>query len=351
MTLLIFFVLLALCVSFACSIMEAVLLSVTPAYVAAAQQTPHGKRLQRLKRDVNRPLAAILSLNTMANTVGAAGAGAQAATVFGDAYIGVFSGVLTLLILVLSEVIPKSVGARYWRELAPFVSRVLGPMIWILWPLVKMSELLTRRLSRGAPGIGFQKDELAAMAEIGRQEGVITDGEIRILKNLLRFRTLRVSDIMTPRTVVFAFPDSLTVEEALDQGHLRYSRIPIYGNSLDDVTGYVLKDEILLHVSEDRLAVRLREIQRKFTAVPESMSVPLLFEALLESREHIALVVDEYGGTDGVVTIEDVIETLLGLEIVDEADVAQDMQELARQQWRKRARALGIQVDELDKGK
>lgn len=350
MTLLLFYVLLALGVSFSCSIMEAVLLSVTPAYVAAAQQTIHGVRLQRLKSDIDRPLAAILSLNTIAHTVGAAGAGAQAAAVFGDAYIGVFSGVLTLLILVLSEVIPKSVGARYWRELAPFVSRVLGPLIWILWPLVKMSELMTRRLSRGAPGIGFQKDELAAMAEIGRQEGVISDGEIRILKNLLRFRSLRVSDIMTPRTVVFAFPDSLTVEEALDRGNLRYSRIPVYGNSLDDVTGYVLKDEVLQHVSEDKLTVRLREIQRKFTAVPESMSVPLLFEALLASREHIALVVDEYGGTDGVVTIEDVIETLLGLEIVDEADIAQDMQELARQQWRKRARALGIAVDELEKG-
>jgi CBS domain containing-hemolysin-like protein len=341
MTLLVLYVVVALAVSFACSIMEAVLLSVTPAYVAAAKGEA-GVRLRRLKLNVERPLSAILSLNTVAHTVGAAGAGAQAADVWGDTYVGVFSGVLTLLILVLTEILPKTLGTLYWRTLAPGVAAVLVPLIYVLWPLVAMSELITKRLSSGKVDKQFRKEELTALADIGRQEGALQEGEIRILKNLLRFRTLRATDIMTPRTVVMTLTETQTVAEALANGALPFSRVPVHDGNVDKITGYVLEDDVLQHSSEDHPTVLLRDLKRPIQVVPSSLSLPLLFETLLAKREHIAVVVDEYGGTAGVVTMEDVIETLLGLEIVDEGDVARDMQELAREQWRKRARAWGI---------
>lgn len=351
MTLLLIYVLFALGVSFACSIMEAVVLSVTPAYVAVWEKKAPavGARMRRLESNIDRPLAAVLSLNTIAHTGGAAGAGAQAANVYGDAIIGLFSAVLTLLILVLSEIIPKSLGARYWRDLAPAVTRVLEPLTWLLYPLVELSRLLTTLVSRSRAQPEFDRDELAALAEIGRREGVMGDWEIRILKSLLRFSVVRVADIMTPRTVVFALPQSHTTGEALEEaGSARFSRIPVFEKSIDDVTGYVLKDEILLHASEGRSDVTLDRIRRDFVVVPASMSLPRLFETLLASAEHLALVVDEWGGTHGIVSMEDVIETLLGLEIVDEADVVRDMQELAREQWQKRARALGLDASKLE---
>jgi CBS domain containing-hemolysin-like protein len=351
MTLLVIFVLFALGVSFACSVMEAVLLSVTPAYVAVWQRKAPavGARLKRLERNIDRPLAAILSLNTIAHTGGAAGAGAQATSVYGDAVIGLFSAILTLLILVLSEIIPKSLGARYWRGLAPLVARVLEPLTWLLFPLVELSRLLTTLVSRSKAQPEFHRDELAALAEIGRREGAMGEWEIRILKSLLRFRVVRVADIMTPRTVMFALPQSHTTREALeDAGSARFSRIPVFDRSIDDITGYVLKNEILLHASEGRPDVQLAEIRRDLVVVPASMNLPSLFERLLASAEHLALVVDEWGGTHGIVSMEDIIETLLGLEIVDEADVVLDMQELAREQWRKRARALGIDTSKTE---
>ncbi|OGQ90761.1 MAG: hemolysin [Deltaproteobacteria bacterium RIFOXYA12_FULL_58_15] len=350
MTLLIVYVLLALGVSFACSLMEAVLLSITPAYIAVWEEKAPaiGLQLRQLRTDVDRPLAAILSLNTMAHTFGAAGAGAQATHVYGDAYVGLFSAVLTLLILLLSEIIPKSLGVRYWRELGPVVARVLRPVIVLLWPLVALARLLGALFSGGKAEPVFHRDELAALAEIGLREGTMGKSEIRILKSLLRFRTLHVSDIMTPRTVMYALPQRLTIEEMLgEEDSTRFSRIPVYEENIDDIKGYVLKDEVLLQASEDRLSLRLSEIKRNLIIVPNLMSVPHLFDALLDAREHLALVVDEWGGTDGIVSMEDVIETLLGLEIVDEADEVRDMQELAREQWRKRAKTLDIDVAKL----
>ncbi len=343
MGLLIFYLALALGVSFLCSIMEAVLLSVTPSYVAAHQHTTTGRLLQRLKRDIDRPLAAILSLNTIAHTAGAAGAGAQAAKIFGDAYVGIISGILTLLILVLSEIIPKTVGALYWRALAPAVARMLPPMIWILYPFVLLSKGITRLLARERRAPSISREELAALAELGRQQGVFEQEELRILKNLLRFHALRAKDIMTPRTVVFALPEELTIAEVLRRHpELRFSRIPIYRKTKDHITGYVLKDEMLLRAARDEGDLPLHQLRREILVVPENLPLPELFERMLNRLEHIALVIDEYGGTAGIVTLEDVVETLLGLEIVDEVDSTRDMQELARQQWRRRAARLGL---------
>ncbi len=352
MALLISYVLLALGVSFLCSIMEAVLLSITPSFLEMkVQEGSHtAAKLYALKLDIDRPLAAILSLNTVAHTVGAAGAGAQAVIVFGDAAIAIFSAILTLLILVLSEIIPKTLGAIYWRQLSHPVTAVLVPTIWITWPLVKLSQAITRLLSSGERRDSMSREEISAMADIGEEQGLLEASESRIIRNLFRFSSLRVKDIMTPRIVVFALPESLTVREVVeDHQEFRFSRIPIYTETRDDVTGYVLKDDILLKAAQDKGDVTLRELKRDMLVVPDALPLHELFERMLDRLEHIALVVDEYGGVGGVVSMEDVVETLLGLEIVDEVDSAEDMQHLARRQWLSRARRLGIVPSELEK--
>jgi CBS domain containing-hemolysin-like protein len=348
MTLLLFYVGLALVVSFICSLWEATLLSVTPSYVAALEKKHPGaaQTLRRLKEDIDRPLAAILTLNTVAHTVGAAGAGAQAAAVFGSVYLGVFSGILTLLILVFTEILPKTIGAVFWRQLAPATGRILALLIPPLWPFVWLSRQMARLVGRGRPGHMHWREEFAAMAELGSKEGVFRAEESRVLRNLFRLGSLRTKHIMTPRIVLFMAPESATVGDVLGgNAEFRFSRIPVYGEDLDDVTGYVLKDEVLLAGARDQHERRMRDMRREIQVVPESLPLPQLLERFLDSREHIALVVDEYGGTAGVVSMEDVVETVLGLEIVDEADKHKDMQELARQQWVKRAKRLGL-VDE-----
>jgi CBS domain containing-hemolysin-like protein len=349
MGLLLLYVALALGVSFLCSIMEAVLLSVTPSYVAALEREGNdiGERLHQMKEDIDRPLSAILSLNTIAHTVGAAGAGAQAAVVFGEAYTGVIAAVLTLLILVLSEIIPKTLGAVYWRTIAPTVVRLLVPTIIVMWPLVKLSQGLTYLLSQDEEEAAFSREEFTAMAELGEEEGVFEEKESRILRNLFRFNSLRVKDVMTPRTVVFDLPEDQTIGEVVEEhDEFRFSRIPVYDDNPDDVTGYVLKDEMLLRAAQEEHEVMLEDIAREILVVRETLPLPDLLERLLDRLEHIALVVDEYGGVAGVVSMEDVVETLLGLEIVDEADSVEDMQALARQQWFKRARELGMVSEE-----
>ena len=349
MGLLLLYVALAIGVSFLCSIMEAVLLSVTPSYVAALEREGNdiGERLHQLKENVDRPLSAILSLNTIAHTVGAAGAGAQAAVVFGEAYTGVIAAILTLLILVLSEIIPKTLGAVYWRTIAPTMVRLLVPTIILMWPLVKLSQGLTYLLSQDEDEAAFSREEFTAMAELGEEEGVFEEKESRILRNLFRFNSLRVKDVMTPRTVVFDLPEDQTIGEVVDEhDEFRFSRIPVYDDNPDDVTGYVLKDEMLLRAAQEEHDVLLESIAREILVVRETLPLPDLLERLLDRLEHIALVVDEYGGVAGVVSMEDVVETLLGLEIVDEADSVEDMQALARQQWFKRARELGMVSEE-----
>lgn len=351
MALLFTYIAFALLVSFLCSIMEAVLLSVTPSYIAVKEQEghQHAELLRSLKADIDRPLAAILSLNTIAHTIGAAGAGAQAVRIFGDAYMAVISAVLTLAILVLSEIIPKTLGALYWRTLAPTIARALVPTIWIMYPFVKLSQGLTRLLSRGKREATVSREEMTALADLGHREGVFEADESRILKNLFRFGQLRVRDVMTPRIVIFTLPESKTVRDVLDEHQqFQFSRIPIYRQTRDDVSGYVLKDDILLRAAQEDLDVTLRELCREMVVVPDGMRLPDLFERLLDRGEHIALVVDEYGGVEGIVSMEDVVETLLGLEIVDEVDSVEDMQALARQQWFRRARRLGLVGEDMD---
>jgi CBS domain containing-hemolysin-like protein len=331
--------------------MEAVLLSVTPSFVAGTVQKRGGlgRKLRALKDQVDQPLAAILSLNTIAHTVGAAGAGAQAAIVFGDAYVGVFSGVLTFLILVLSEIIPKTVGALYWRRLTPLMVPVIAATIWAMWPLVKLAEGLTRLLARGKKKVLLHRGEFIALAELGAEEGVLHDDESRILRSLFRFRQVLARDIMTPRTVVFSVPQNSTVSETVAaHPDLRFSRIPVYGKDREDISGFVLKSDVLLRAARLEGETRLSELMRPITVAPGILPLHEVFARLLKERAQLALVVDEYGGMEGLLTMEDVIETLLGLEIVDEGDAVQDMQELAREQWLRRARRLGIVSEGTD---
>ncbi len=341
----------ALVFSFLCSVAEAVVFSVSPSYIANLEN--RGKRsaplLKKIKGDIDRSLAAILTLNTIAHTVGAGGAGAEAAAYFGDPYVGIAMGVLTLLILFLSEIIPKTLGALYWRQLAPMAARFVQWLIWLLYPLIYISELLTKLLTGGKPVHRFSRDEFAALADIGAKSGQLDAKESRVLKNLFRFPNLRAEDIMTPRTVVTAWQRDRTVHDVMQtEEEIGFSRIPIYGENPDEVTGFVLKTEVLLNAHRHAGEATLRELGREIRAVNENTRLSHVLEELLDNRAHILLVVDDYGGTEGIVTLEDVVETLIGFEIVDEADKIDDMRKLARQKWQQRMERLGIDVRESD---
>ncbi|MFN3201548.1 MAG: CNNM domain-containing protein [Bradymonadia bacterium] len=345
MGLLIFYVMLALGVSFMCSVMEAVLLSLTGPYITAleGENNPAAPRLKAFKTDVDRPLAAILSLNTVAHTVGAAGAGAQAQVVFGETWIAVSSAVLTLLILVVSEIIPKTIGAVYWRGLAPKIAPMLAGVIWITWPLVKMSEIITKAIAKGEGHGHMSREEFEALADVGRQQGLIDEAESKTLKNLLKFGTLKVRDAMTPRTVMISVRASQSVGEILtEHPDLRFTRLPILGDRPDDIQGYVLKTDLLLAAAKDEHDTAVTELKRSIHLVDEDARLWDVFQHLLKIREQVAVAVDQYGGVEGIITLEDLVETLLGMEIVDEVDNVQDMQALARERWRQRAERLGI---------
>jgi CBS domain containing-hemolysin-like protein len=301
-----------------------------------------------MKDDIDKPLSAILTLNTIAHTVGAAGVGAQAQIVFGSGYVGITSAILTLMILFFSEIIPKTLGATHWRTLAPISSRILRGMIWILYPFVILSQLITRLLG-DKKHVTFSREELSAMADRGVEEGIFEQEESDILKNLIRFKSLRIKDIMTPRIVVVGFHEDKTVADVLDKvEELRFSRLPLYGESEDDITGYILKNDLLIALARGDEGKKLKDLKREILILPETISLQTFFERLIEKQEHIAVAVDEYGGFSGVVTMEDLVETLLGMEIVDEVDAIDDMQKMARQKWMERAKRLGIVNEETE---
>lgn len=345
LVLLLTYVLLALVFSFLCSVAEAVLLSITPSYVAEQQASNPAlaARLQQLKGEgIDRSLAAILTVNTIAHTVGAIGAGSKATAAFGDAWFGVFSAVMTLLILFLSEIVPKTIGAVHWRRLVRPTAAYVRLLILATYPLIRVSELLTRLIARGQQVHVFSRDEFVAMADVGHRSGQIDERESRIIKNLFRFRALTAEDVMTPRTVMVALQADLTVAEALGGGERTpYSRLPLYGRDRDDIVGFVLRDDILSARLRGEGAQRLSAMKRELLSVSFTAPLSNLLETLMTDRQHIALVVGEFGETRGLVTLEDVLETLLGEEIVDEGDRVDDMRLLARQMWQRRAKAAG----------
>jgi len=340
MLLLILFVLVALVFSFLCSIAEAVILSVSPAHIALLEQEgkSSGALLRKLKADINKPLAAILTLNTIAHTMGAAGAGAQAASVFGSAYLGVASAILTVLILVFSEIIPKTLGAHYWRQLAPVTAHLLRILVWIFYPFVVLAEKMTGGMLSETTPVGFNRREFAVMADLSYEEGLLAQREMVTLKNLLDLRRKQVREVMTPRTVLFSLPEDMLVGAfAGEHENQRFSRIPLYAGDPDHVNGFVLRSEVLLAQSRGESGNPLSAYRRGMPALPETVTIARAFNLLVAEKSHIALVVDEYGDLQGILTLEDILETLLGLEIMDEGDSIEDMQELARRRWRDRA--------------
>lgn len=348
-TLIIVFFLVSIVFSFLCSVWEAVLLSITPAYTERKTQEggEMGKTLQEFKSNIDRPLAAILTLNTIAHTVGAIGVGAQAVEIWGASIMAtlVVPVVMTLAILILSEIIPKTIGANYWKELAGFTVKCLSFVILALTPLVFLSQIITRMLKKDKGASVLSRADFTAMADLGARHGVLDAGESSLISNLLKFKDVRAGDVMTPRTVMVAVDETMTLHD-FHNAHpdLRFSRIPVYRGNADKMTGYFLKIEMLTRlVNAPGDTTTLSDIKRPLVTVKESFPIPELFDQFVAQREHVALVVDnEFGGTQGMVTMEDVIETLLGLEIVDEMDHAEDMQALARKNWEARAKARGL---------
>lgn len=345
MSLLIFYLLLALSVSFLCSIAEAVLLSVRPSFIELLEQKGSKSAItfKHFQHNLDRPLSAILTANTIAHTIGAAGVGAKAAQLFGDDFLGVISAILTLLILVFSEIIPKTLGALYWQQLAPLVGMIILWMIYLLFPFVWLSEKLTRLISGTSDSVfTFSRDEIKAMANIGKKEGILDTKEHTILSNLMKLKQITVNDIMTPRPVIHSVMEDLTVQEFFtSHADEPFSRIPVRSPNADEFTGYILRNDLLLAQAHDNFDQRLTEFKRDILFVSKQLNISEAFDKLMSNQSHIALVVDEYGSIHGLVTQEDIVESLFGLEITDELDKVEDMQLLAQNRWRKRMGEMG----------
>lgn len=375
MGLLVFYAVISIFFSFLCSILEAVLLSITPTFINVKKREGkvYATTLEELKKDVDKPLIAILTLNTIAHTVGAILVGVQAKvaytelygttkrTVFGiefseDLMVGVVSTIMTILILVASEIIPKTIGATYWRQLSNFTAKALNIMVLglkytgLLWLL----QLFTRLVGgKGHHGSVLSREDFTVMTDMAHEEGVFEKSESTIIKNLLRFDEVLVKDVMTPRAVMKIASDETPIQVFFEENpKLRYSRIPVFHEKMDNITGFVLKDNVYEEIINKNGEMPLSEIRRDILVTRRSTPIPKLFDILIAKREHVALVVDEYGSVAGLVTMEDVIETLLGLEIMDESDNVADLQVLARKNWEGRAKQAGVieQTPETPKG-
>lgn len=336
MTLILIFLFGALSISFLCSVLEAVLLSTPISFISMkeSQGDKNAALMMRYKTNVDRPVAAILTLNTVAHTIGAAGVGSESVKVFGEAYFGIISAILTILILVLSEIIPKTLGASYWRILAMPSARVIRALIVITYPLVWLSELLTRCFSPKIQPLTVSREEVAAIINVGTDEGVIELSENKAIQNFLKLSNVIAEDIMTPFVVVASVPKNTTMKEFyLDKNLASFSRVPVFDSSREFITGYVRRANVLDMMTNDRFNVTVDEIIRPILSFRENTAVSVIWEKMLAKKEHISVITDEYGCMRGLVTMEDVIETMLGVEIVDECDTTEDLQAMARKKY------------------
>lgn len=326
----------ALSLSFLCSVLEAVLLSTPMSYISMRenQGSKTATLMKQYKNNVDRPVGAILSLNTIAHTIGSAGVGAESIKIFGEQYFGLISAILTLLILVLSEIIPKTIGASYWRSLALPSTRIIRVLILITYPLVLLSELITKVFTPRGNQASMSREEVSAMVDVGTTEGIFRESESKLIKSCIALSGVKARQIMTPSIVVESACQDLTVKDFQAKQSWSFSRIPVYAGDKDYITGYVLKDAVLKLLSEDQFHVKLSDLKRPILTFREEESVFQIWEKMLEKREHISVIIDEYGGLRGLVTMEDIIETMTGVEIVDEDDVAVDMQALAKEMSR-----------------
>lgn len=329
--------LVSIALSALCSVLEATLLSTPLSYITGLEEqgVKGAERLKRLKQNSDRPISAILCLNTIANTVGASIVGSLVYEVYGDALVGIFSTIFTLAILIFSEIIPKTVGSSYWRSLALPASAIISMMIFISFPLVWILEHLQRLISSNSNQISVSREDISAMVSVATEEEVIEKDEKKMIQNLLKLDEVTAHEIMTPSVVVEMVPGTMTIREFYDSENT-HSRILIYDEENDEyVTGYVLRQEVLEKMAEDKFDSTLDDIIRPIMTFGEEDSVADIWEKLLEKKEHISAILDEYGSLRGIVTMEDVIETMLGQEIVDEKDEVVDMQEYAKDQLEK----------------
>jgi len=347
-TRIIIFLFLALGVSFICSLLEAIILSVTWSHIEIVNKNEKtsGTRLKRLKDDIDQPLAAILTLNTISHTLGAAGVGSEFHKL-GNEWFTAASIVLTVLILIFSEIIPKTLGAIYWKRLAPFAAYILEGLLWITWPIVVILNSFSRKLAEGNENQKeMTREEMIAVAEIGETQGALEKQETQVIKNLLTMDKILAEDVMTPSTVMLTFHKLETVEEVIQNySPLPFSRIPIHDENLDDILGVVLRSKIMELHSEGKTDTCMEDLMSQLSTVSPENSVATLLDEFLKKREHIFLVVDEYGTTQGIITLEDAVETLLGAEIVDESDSVEDMRQLARELWEKRRKRKNLKFN------
>lgn len=287
--------------------------------------------MKQYKNNVDKPVGAILSLNTIAHTIGSAGVGAESIKLFGEEYFGIISAILTLLILVLSEIIPKTIGASYWRQLAMTSTKIIRILIFITYPLVILSELITKIFSPKGNQTTMSRDEVSAMVDVGTSEGIFKESESKIIKSCIRLSSVKAEQIMTPFIVVESANENLTVKEFYDLKSWNFSRIPVYGSDKEYISGYIMKDDVLKELSDDNFNTTLFNLARPILSFREDDSAYCIWEKMLEKREHLSIIVDEYGCLRGVVSMEDIIETMTGVEIVDEDDVAIDMQAFAKE--------------------
>lgn len=353
MELMIVFMLVSLLVSGLCSVLEATLMSTPMSFISSleTQGVKGAALLKKYKHNIDRPISAILVLNTVANTVGASLVGSQAAQVAHqlgyphDTVVGIVSAVFTLLILVCSEIIPKTIGSTFWRKLAIPASKVIRVLVFVTFPVVYCLEKITHLFSAGAQPVSVSREEVSAMVTVGAEEGVLEKKENRMIQNLLKLDEITAHEIMTPSVVVSMADSSMTLKEFYkNEEFSNYSRIPIYDDDNSDyITGYVLRQTILERLAEDKFNIHLKDLARPILSFSEEEPVANIWEKLLEKKEHISIIIDEYGSLRGIVTLEDVIETMLGFEIVDEKDEVVDMQEYAKAQWKKMQKKQGRQ--------
>ncbi|UXZ04962.1 CNNM domain-containing protein [Moraxella nasicaprae] len=350
--LLIFFISLSLVVSFVCSISEATLLTMTPSYIDTLQEDNpkaasilHDVKVQNIEKSIS----AILTLNTVAHTLGSLGAGAQAVIVFGDMWFGVFSALMTLVILIGTEIIPKTLGTTYWRRFALPVAYYVKGINILLMPIIWVTEKISRFLTKGHQESGFNRHEFLALANAGESSGQMSELETRIIRNSLALSMINVEDIITPRSVIMAFDEQMSVGDVFAKHpKLPFSRFPIFDEDLDSATGFVLKSDLLIAKANQEIHLPIKQFKREINFVFAKMKLFDLLDLMLKEQVHIALAVGEFGEVKGLVSLEDVLETLLGLEIVDEFDRVDDMQTLARQLMERRMKRLGAKLEQDD---
>ena len=341
LTLLLLFLFGAMAISFLCSILESVLMSTPLSYITMREDAGFkpATRFKEYKTDNGKPIAAILSLNTIANTIGAAGVGAQATQAFGSQWFGLVSAITTILILVFSEIIPKTIGTTQWKHLMGFTARTIRVLIVLMYPLVLLIGLLTKLFSSKDDEATVSREEVAAMADVGEDEGVLDEDENKIIQNVIKLDNIKAYDVMTPHSVAAVAPESMTLREFYKvEEYSHFSRIPVYADDPEYITGYILRSDALEDLAEDKFNKKLKDIKRDIPLFNEEQSVSEIWDSLLKHKEQIAIIIDEYGGFQGILTLEDIIETILGLEIIDENDEVSDMQQFARERWQQRQR-------------